>query len=147
MISDEGRVRILVQGVPGSPEWVRVLVQDEGPGVQPSEQQYLFEPFFTGFDTLHHSSGEYQFGKRGIGLGLCLLKTCVELHGGRVELQSPPGRGSGFGFVLPRRQRPATGFSVQNGHAEPGSGEASRATMSASAPRLAQAEGGSGAGV
>ena len=80
MISDEGRVRILVQGVPGSPEWVRVLVQDEGPGVQPSEQQYLFEPFFTGFDTLHHSSGEYQFGKRGIGLGLCLLKTCVELH-------------------------------------------------------------------
>ena len=113
---DEGTVRILVQGVPGNPEWVRVLVQDEGPGVQPSEQQYLFEPFFTGFDTLHHSSGEYQFGKRGIGLGLCLVKTFVELHGGRVELQSPPGRGSGFGFVLPRRQRPAPGLSVQNGH-------------------------------
>ena len=71
------------------------------------EQPYLFEPFFTGFDTLHHSSGDYQFGKRGIGLGLCLVKTFVELHGGRVEFQKHPGRGSRFGFVLPRRQRPA----------------------------------------
>jgi len=37
-------------------------------------------------------------------LGLCLVKTFVELHGGRVEVQSTPGRGSSFGFLLPRRQ-------------------------------------------
>ena len=66
-------------------------VHDEGVGVHPGEQQYLFEPFFTGFDTLHHSSGEYQFCKRGIGLGLCLVKTFVELHGGRVEVPASPG--------------------------------------------------------
>ena len=55
-----------------------MVIKDEGVGVQPSEQQYLFEPFFTGFDTLHHSSGDYQFGKRGMGLGLCLVKTFVD---------------------------------------------------------------------
>ena len=101
---DQGTIRVQAQVVPGNPEWVRIVVQDEGVGVQPSEQQYLFEPFFTGFDTLHHSSGDFQFGKRGIGLGLCLVKTFVELHRGRVEVSSVPGHGSSFGFVLPRRQ-------------------------------------------
>ena len=101
---DNGTIRVQAQRLEGDPEWVRVVIKDEGVGVRPSEQQYLFEPFFTGFDTLHHSSGEYQFGKRGIGLGLCLVKTFVELHGGRVEVQSTPDRGSSFGFLLPRRQ-------------------------------------------
>jgi len=101
---DRGTIRVQAQSLEGNPGWVRVAIKDEGAGVHPSEQQHLFEPFFTGFDTLHHSSGEYQFGKRGIGLGLCLVKTFVELHGGRVEVQSTPGRGSSFGFLLPRRQ-------------------------------------------
>ena len=101
---DRGTIRVQARSLEGNPEWVRVVIKDEGVGVHRSEQQYLFEPFFTGFDTLHHSSGEYQFGKRGIGLGLCLVKTFVELHGGRVEVQSTPDRGSSFGFHLPRRQ-------------------------------------------
>jgi signal transduction histidine kinase len=101
---DRGTIRVRAQSLEANPGWVRVAIKDEGAGVHPSEQQYLFEPFFTGFDTLHHSSGEYQFGKRGIGLGLCLVKTFVELHGGRVEVQSTPGRGSSFGFLSPRRQ-------------------------------------------
>ena len=101
---DSGTIRVQAQSLEENPEWVRVVIKDEGVGVHPSEQQYLFEPFFTGFDTLHHSSGDYQFGKRGIGLGLCLVKTFVELHGGRVEVQSTPDRGSSFGFLLPRRQ-------------------------------------------
>jgi signal transduction histidine kinase len=101
---DQGTIRIQVHRAAEDPESVRVVVQDEGIGVQPSEQQYLFEPFFTGFDTLHHSSGDFQFCKRGIGLGLCLVKTFIELHGGRVEFQSVPGHGSSFGFVVPLRQ-------------------------------------------
>ena len=101
---DSGTIRVQAQSLEGNPEWVRVVIKDEGVGVHPSEQQYLFEPFFTGFDTLHHSSGDYQFGKRGIGLGLCLVKTFVELHGGRVEVQSTADSGSSFGFLLPRRQ-------------------------------------------
>ena len=81
---------------------MRVSVRDEGAGVSEADQQHLFEPFFTGFDTLRHSSGEYQFGKRGIGLGLWLVKTFVELHGGRVEVSSAPCAGSTFAFVLPK---------------------------------------------
>ncbi len=101
---DRGTIRVQAQSLEGNPEWVRVVIKDQGSGVHPSEQQHLFEPFFTGFDTLHHSSGDYQFGKRGIGLGLFLVKTFVELHGGRVEVQSTPDCGSSFGFLLPRRQ-------------------------------------------
>jgi signal transduction histidine kinase len=53
---------------------------------------------------MHHSSGEYQYGKRGMGLGLCLVKAFVEMHGGSVDVETAPGRGSCFSFTLPRRQ-------------------------------------------
>ena len=65
-------------------------------------RERLFEPFFTGFDTMHHSSGDFQYCKRGIGLGLCLVKTFVELHGGKVEFDTVPGRGTTFVFTIPR---------------------------------------------
>lgn len=78
---------------------------DEGVGIEAADRPHLFEPFFTGFDTMHHSSGDFQFGKRGIGLGLCLVKTFVELHGGKVGFQSTPGAGTTFEFTIPRRSR------------------------------------------
>jgi signal transduction histidine kinase len=106
---DEGTIRIDAAIDPTVPGWVRVRVSDEGAGVPSGDQQYLFEPFFTGFDTLRHSSGEYQFRKRGIGLGLWLVKTFVELHGGRVEVASTPGTGSTFSFLLPRSPEAADG--------------------------------------
>jgi signal transduction histidine kinase len=98
---DGGTIRVAIAAEPGGSGWLRVSVSDEGPGVPADDQQYLFEPFFTGFDTLRHSSGDYQFGKRGLGLGLWLVKTFVEMHGGRVEVASGEGRGSTFSFVLP----------------------------------------------
>jgi signal transduction histidine kinase len=104
---DGGTIRIEAHTEPAAPDWVRVGVSDEGAGIPPADQQYLFEPFFTGFDTLRHSSGDYQFRKRGIGLGLWLVKTFVELHGGRVEVASTPGQGSTFSFLLPRSQAAA----------------------------------------
>jgi signal transduction histidine kinase len=99
---DGGVIRVHAHPEEGSADWVRVSVTDQGMGVAPDDQSHLFEPFFTGFDTLRHSSGEYQFGKRGIGLGLWLVKTFVELHGGRVEVSSTLGEGSTFAFLLPR---------------------------------------------
>ena len=86
-----------------SPDHVRFRVTDRGQGIPHDDCSHLFEPFFTGNDTMHHSSGEYQFGKRGMGLGLCLVKAFVELHGGSVDVETTPGRGSCFSFTLPRR--------------------------------------------
>jgi len=106
---DGGTIRLEARTEPSAPEWIRVQVSDQGMGVAPTDQQHLFEPFFTGFDTLRHSSGDYQFGKRGIGLGLWLVKTFVELHGGHVEASSTPGVGSTFAFVLPRSQAASSG--------------------------------------
>ena len=95
---------IVVEAMPETEEHVRFRIIDHGQGIPHDDCSHLFEPFFTGNDTMHHSSGEYQFNKRGMGLGLCLVKAFVELHGGRVEVSTQPGQGSSFSFTLPRRQ-------------------------------------------
>jgi signal transduction histidine kinase len=102
---DEGKIKVCAAAV--GHDFVRVEVSDSGPGIEPEAQGHLFEPFFTGYDTMRHSSGEFQYGKRGIGLGLCLVKSFVQLHGGQVEVQSDPAAGSTFGFTLPRMNRRA----------------------------------------
>jgi signal transduction histidine kinase len=101
---DGGTIGVRARVEPRSVDMIRVEVSDQGAGVAAGDQQHLFEPFFTGFDTMRHSSGDYQYGKRGIGLGLCLVKTFVQLHGGRVEVSSTEGLGATFAFVLPRSQ-------------------------------------------
>lgn len=88
---------------------IRVRVTDPGVGIPLDDRAHLFEPFFTGNDTMHHSSGEYQYCKKGMGLGLCLVKTFVELHGGTVGVDSAPGEGSTFWFTLPRHQTVVAG--------------------------------------
>ena len=110
---DGGTIRVVAE--PAGDDQVRFAVVDQGAGISPSDRKHLFEPFFTGFDTMHHSSGDYQFGKRGIGIGLCLVKTFVALHGGTVAVDTEPGQGSSFAIVLPRRQRPPETLSALAG--------------------------------
>ena len=100
---DEGVINIAAnsKGV----DEVRFEITDEGVGIDSATLPYMFEPFFTGFDTMHHSSGDFEFCKKGIGLGLCLVKRFVEMHSGRVELRSEPGTGSTFAFTLPRKSQ------------------------------------------
>lgn len=91
---------------------VRFEITDAGAGIAEADMPHLFQPFFTGYDTMHHSSGDFQYGKKGIGLGLSLVKSFVHLHGGAVEVTSRPGVGSTFRFTLPRKPPLATGWSL-----------------------------------
>jgi signal transduction histidine kinase len=72
---------------------VRVSVADTGPGIAPEDHERIFEEF---------QQTETGVGLReGTGLGLALSKQLVELHGGRIWVDSEPGKGSTFVFTLP----------------------------------------------
>lgn len=70
-----------------------VKVQDTGRGMTAEEQQRLFEPY--------HRLESDRENLSGLGLGLALCKTLVELHGGRIWVESSAGEGSTFNFSLP----------------------------------------------
>lgn len=78
-----------------------VTVKDEGPGVAPEYHARVFERFFR---VEPHSTGV-----AGAGLGLAICKRFVELHGGRIELDSRPGHGAAFRFTLPLAGATGTG--------------------------------------
>ena len=80
---------------------LKVSVSDTGCGIDEQCLPRLFEPFFTGFDVSHHSSGTFEHGRKGLGLGLSVVKSFVEMHGGKIDVQSEVGRGSTFTITLP----------------------------------------------
>lgn len=86
-----GTVRLVLSHADG---WLRGEVRDSGPGVQPAEQALIFEKFYqsSGADTRH-------FG--GAGLGLAIARGIVEAHEGQIGVESVPGQGATFWFVLP----------------------------------------------
>lgn len=73
-------------------EWVRVEVEDTGPGLSPEIEAHVFDPYVRGGTS----------NQPGIGLGLATVKRLAESHGGRVGLRSVPGRGCAFWFELPK---------------------------------------------
>jgi PAS domain S-box-containing protein len=75
---------------------VTVYVADEGIGIPAEEQSRIFDRFHRVESGLHRRT-------EGTGLGLYLVKAIVEAHGGRVWVESAPGRGSIFIFTLPKR--------------------------------------------
>ncbi|MCU0250782.1 MAG: HAMP domain-containing histidine kinase [Vicinamibacterales bacterium] len=70
----------------------RLRVRDTGPGIRPDELPHIWDRLFRG-DTSRT--------ERGLGLGLSLVKAIIEAHGGTVEVESEPGRGSAFTVSLP----------------------------------------------
>lgn len=70
-----------------------VEVEDTGPGIDEEEQERLFDPYYRLIDDRERLSG--------LGLGLGLSKTLIELHGGQIWVKSEKGKGSTFGFSLP----------------------------------------------
>src|SRR3974390_3102321 len=84
---------------PGS--WSRI----EEEAWNPHALKPLSQPFFTQFDPSRHSSGDFGFCKRGLGLGLSITKQFVEMHGGRIFAESVETEGTRVTVDLPRGPR------------------------------------------
>jgi signal transduction histidine kinase len=82
-----------------------IVVEDRGVGLEPQAIQHLFQPFFTQFDPSRHSSGDFGFCKRGLGLGLSIAKQFVEMHGGRIFAEVVEAGGTRVTVILPRYGR------------------------------------------
>ncbi|MEA3339189.1 MAG: ATP-binding protein [Chloroflexota bacterium] len=78
----------------GGEEHVVVSVADNGIGIPPAQQPYIFDKFY-------RVESEETISIVGSGLGLAIVKTVIEKHNGRVWVESKPGQGSVFSFVLP----------------------------------------------
>ena len=78
-----------------------IRVSDTGRGIDEASRARLFEPFFTAFDTSQHSSGRFEHQRQGLGLGLTVVKAFVEMHGGRVSVESAVGSGTTFTVTIP----------------------------------------------
>ncbi len=96
---DGGRIELSTATVDDG--WVRFSVEDNGLGIDPRDLPHIFDRFYCSFDTRHHSSGEYEFNKRGPGFGLAIVRKFVALHGGRVEVANRPSGGAVFTVYLP----------------------------------------------
>ncbi|RMH42846.1 MAG: HAMP domain-containing protein [Deltaproteobacteria bacterium] len=86
--TDGAEIRVSTDATPDA---VVVRVSDNGPGIPPDVLPRIFDPFFTTKDV-----GE------GTGLGLSIVHGIVERHGGTIEVDSAPGKGTTFTVTLPR---------------------------------------------
>ncbi|HYO08534.1 MAG TPA: hybrid sensor histidine kinase/response regulator [Tepidisphaeraceae bacterium] len=82
-----------------------IRVSDTGCGIDANHLPRIGEAFFTGYDVTKHSSGHFEHGRQGVGLGLSVVKAFVELHGGKLEVSSEVGCGSTFTIRLPDAPR------------------------------------------
>jgi len=98
-----GELNLLLRG---DAEAVEISVADTGVGIPPEVQSRIFEPFFS-----------TKNAESGVGLGLAVVYGIVQRHGGSIEVDSAPGRGTTFRLRLPRRpdprQRAATGDDAE----------------------------------
>jgi signal transduction histidine kinase len=86
-----GSVKLAADRVNGA---YSISVSDTGIGIAPEDQEKIFEEF-------KQVGSDYARKAEGTGLGLTLTRKLVELHGGRISVESEPGRGSKFTFTLP----------------------------------------------
>jgi signal transduction histidine kinase len=100
---DGGAIELVARAVSG--QEAEIDVEDCGVGLDPNELRHLFQPFFTQLDPSRHSSGDFGFCKRGLGLGLTIAKQFVEMHGGRIAAANRDGGGTRISVHLPRYAR------------------------------------------
>ncbi len=91
--TDKGEVAIRASATNGA---FTVAVCDTGPGIPAADQAKIFEEFQQADSSITRKKG-------GTGLGLSIAKHIIEMHGGRIWVESEPGKGSTFYFTLPVR--------------------------------------------
>jgi signal transduction histidine kinase len=97
--TDAGEVRIEVEAKGNS---YKFSVQDTGPGIDEADQAKIFQEFQQVDNSITKAKG-------GAGLGLAIVKRVVEMHGGRIWIESRLGHGATFSFLVPARlERQAT---------------------------------------
>jgi signal transduction histidine kinase len=89
--TDRGEVAVSASAVNGA---FNIAVRDTGPGIPVAEQVKIFEEF-------HQADNSATKTKGGTGLGLAIAKRIIEMHGGRISVESSPGAGSTFSVSLP----------------------------------------------
>jgi signal transduction histidine kinase len=97
---DGGTIELVARGAPD--QNVEILVQDRGVGLDPETLKHVFQPFFTQLDPSRHSSGDFGFNKRGLGLGLSIAKSFIDMHGGTIAAECRDGGGTRITVRLPR---------------------------------------------
>jgi PAS domain S-box-containing protein len=90
-----GRIRISAGQPASRPDLVQLSVSDTGCGIPPQDQGHVF-------DRLYQVKPGDSTTDQGVGLGLYICRELVELHGGSIWVESEPGHGSTFHFVLPK---------------------------------------------
>jgi len=91
--TDKGEVKIAASAVDGT---FTVAVRDTGPGIAAADQAKIFEEFQQADNSSTRQKG-------GTGLGLAIAKRIIEMHGGRLWVESSLGEGSTFSFTVPVR--------------------------------------------
>ncbi|MCB9006859.1 MAG: GAF domain-containing protein [Ardenticatenaceae bacterium] len=107
---DSGQIHVKATKVPGQygEEFLEIVVEDTGIGIDPKFHSLIFEKFFRIGDPQLHSTGNTKFKGAGPGLGLPIAKGVIEAHGGRIWVESEAEDeellpGSRFNIVLPIR--------------------------------------------
>ena len=90
-----GKVSVAIQR--NGDQWTQISVTDTGPGIPPEEAGKIFDRFYQIAQTGKQKA-------KGTGLGLAISKALVEMHGGKIWLQSELGQGCTFSFTLPAYQ-------------------------------------------
>ena len=88
------RGKVMISSMTQNQDWAQVSVSDTGAGISTEERGKIFDKFYQ-----IAANGEPK--PKGTGLGLAICKTLVELHSGKIWVESELGKGSTFYFTLP----------------------------------------------
>lgn len=110
---DGGRVSLHIDHQPD--DSIRVGIRDSGIGIEPAEQQYIFDGFYTAGDTQLHSTSKTAFRGGGLGLGLAICRGIVEAHNGTIWVESSgcdPEKMPGSTFYIKLPLEPVPGNEI-----------------------------------